>query len=71
MLETLEQEKLFVVRFVPLDMKPQNFTASTAEIHGEHLVLKNSQAKLVAMFLSEIVDSWSELPAYPGSSGAS
>jgi hypothetical protein len=36
------------VRFVPLDMQPQNFTASTAEIRGEHLVLKNSRAKLVA-----------------------
>jgi hypothetical protein len=34
MLETLEQERLFVVRFVPLDVKPQSFTASTAEIHG-------------------------------------
>ena len=66
MLETLEQEKLFLVRFVPLDMKPQSFTASTAEIHGEHLVLKNSRAKLVAMFLSEIVE-WSELPAHPRS----
>jgi hypothetical protein len=65
MLETLEQERLFVVRFVPLDMKPQNFTASTAEINGEHLVLRNCQAKLVAMFLSEIVESWSELPVHP------
>jgi hypothetical protein len=70
-LETLEQERLFVVRFVPLDMKPQSFTAFTAEIHGEHLVLKNSRAKLVAMFLSEIVESWSELPAHPRSSAAS
>jgi hypothetical protein len=52
-------------------MKPQSFTASTAEIHGEHLVLKNSRAKLVAMFLSEIVESWSELPAYSRSSAAS
>jgi hypothetical protein len=71
MLETLEQEKLFVVRFLPLDMKPQSFTASAAEIHGEHLVPKNSQAKLVAIFLSEIVETWSELPAHPRSSAAS
>jgi hypothetical protein len=71
MLETLEQEKLFVVRFVPPDMQPQSFTASAAEIHDEHLVLKNNQAKLVAMFLSEIVESWSELPAHPRSSAAS
>lgn len=65
MLEALEQEKLFIVRFVPPGMKPQSFTASTVEIHDEHLVLKNSQAKLVAMFLSEIVESWSELPGHP------
>jgi hypothetical protein len=71
MLEALEQEKLFVVRFVPLGMKPQSFTASTAEIYGEHLVLKSSKAKLVAMFLSEIVESWSELPAHPRCSAAS
>lgn len=71
MLETLEQERFFIVRFVPPDMRPQSFTASEAEIHGEHLVLKNSQAKLVAMFLYEIVESWSELPAHPRSSAAS
>jgi len=33
--------------------QPQN---DAYEIHGEHLVLKNSRAKLVAMFLSEIVE---------------
>jgi hypothetical protein len=55
----------------PVYMKPQSFTASTAEIDGEHLVLKNSRAKLVAMLLSEIVESWSELPAHLRSSAAS
>jgi hypothetical protein len=59
MLETLEQEKLFIVRFEPTGMKPQTFLASSAEIHGEHLVLMNSQGKLVAMFLFEVVQSWS------------
>jgi hypothetical protein len=61
MLEALEHERQLVVRFLPFGMKPQSFTASTAEFHGEHLVLKNSQGKLVAMVLSDIVESWSEV----------
>jgi hypothetical protein len=56
---TLEMQKLFVVRFKPLGMGPQSFTASSAAIHGEHLVLLNPTGKLVALFLFEIVESWS------------
>jgi hypothetical protein len=37
-------------------------TAASAEIHGEHLVLLDSTGKLAALFLLEIVESWSELP---------
>jgi hypothetical protein len=36
-----EQQKLFVVRFKPKGMKPQFFAATSAAIHGEHLVLLN------------------------------
>ena len=39
-----------------------NVTAASAEIHGEHLVLLDSTGKLAALFLLEIVESWSELP---------
>jgi len=36
--------------------------AATAEFHGEHLVLLDSQGKLAAMFLMETVESWNEIP---------
>jgi hypothetical protein len=62
MLEALEPERQLLVRFLPFGMKPQRFVASSAEFIGEHLILKNSQGKLVAMVLSDIVESWSEVP---------
>jgi hypothetical protein len=62
MLESLQHERELLVRFLPFGMKPQKFAASSAEYIGEHLILKNSQGKLVAMVLSDIVESWSEVP---------
>jgi hypothetical protein len=35
--------------------------AASAEFHGEHIALLNSRGKLVALFLMEIVESWSVL----------
>jgi hypothetical protein len=35
--------------------------AVRAEIQGEHLVLLNSEGKLAAIFLLEVVESWSEV----------
>ena len=61
MLEALEHERQFLIRFLPFGMKPQRFAAASAEFSGEHLILKNSQGKLVAMVLSDIVESWSEV----------
>ena len=37
-------------------------TAASADIHGEHLVFLDSTGKLAALFLLEIVESWSEMP---------
>ena len=54
-------DKLFIVRFKPPDLQPQSFRAERAEFQGEHLVLLTSTGALVAMFLSEIVESWSEI----------
>jgi hypothetical protein len=34
--------------------------AASAEIHGENIVLLNSDGKLVALFLLEIVEIWTE-----------
>lgn len=35
--------------------------AAKAEIHDEHLALLNAKGKLAALFLMEIVESWSVL----------
>ena len=40
----------------------QHVTASTVEIHGDHLIFLNSDGKLAALFLMEIVESWNVLP---------
>jgi hypothetical protein len=58
---TPEEQKVFVVRFKPLGMKTQSFEATSAAIHEEHLVLLNSKGKLVALFLFDIVEGWSEV----------
>jgi hypothetical protein len=39
----------------------QHVTAVTAEIHGEHLAFLNSEGRLEALFLMEIVESWNVL----------
>jgi hypothetical protein len=31
------------------------------EFHGEHIALRNSKGKLAALFLMEMVESWSVL----------
>jgi hypothetical protein len=35
--------------------------ASTVEIHDEHLIFCDSEGKLAALFLLEVVESWSEI----------
>jgi hypothetical protein len=40
----------------------QIVSASTVEIHDEHLIFCDSQGTLVALFLLEIVESWCQLP---------
>lgn len=36
----------------------QHVRAATIECHGEHLVFLNSDGKLAALFLMEMVESW-------------
>jgi len=51
-------------------MSVQVVAASTAEIHGDHLALVNSNGQLVALMLLDIVESWSVVrPAKPGRVG--
>jgi hypothetical protein len=40
----------------------QHVTASTVELHGDHLVFVNSRGQLAALFLRDLVRSWKMLP---------
>jgi hypothetical protein len=55
-------DKTYLVRFKPPEISTQPVVAERAEIHGEHLVFLNSKGQLAALFLMEIVESWSEVP---------
>jgi hypothetical protein len=54
-------EKKFLIRFKPLDLSPHVVIAANAEIHGEHLVFLRSDGCLAALFVLEVVESWSEV----------
>lgn len=54
-------EKRFLIVFRPPRRTHHHVFASKVEIHGEHLVLINSEGKLVALFLLEIVESCNEI----------
>ncbi len=64
-------EKTYVVRFKDPQLGIQPVIAASAEIHGEHIALLNSKGKLAALFLTEVIESWSELPCALGSVAAS
>jgi hypothetical protein len=51
----------FVVRFKSRRLKPQLVSASRVEIQGEHLVFLEPDGTLIALFLLEAVESWSEI----------
>jgi hypothetical protein len=56
------EDLTFVVRFKSRDLQPQLVSASRVEIQGDHLVFLESHGKLIALFLMEAVESWSEIP---------
>ncbi len=53
--------KTYLIRFKPPEIGFGLVTAARAEIHGEHLVLLREDGSLCALFVLEIVESWSEL----------
>ena len=59
-------DKTYLVRLKPRELGLVAVKAAKAEIHGEHLALLNSECQLAALFLMEIVESWSVL-GNPGS----
>jgi hypothetical protein len=40
----------------------QHVIASTVQLHGDHLVFVNSKGQLTALFLKDLVRSWTMLP---------
>jgi hypothetical protein len=53
-------DKTYLVRLKPRELGIHFVVAASAEIHGEHIVLLNSDGKLAALFLLEIVENWTE-----------
>ncbi len=53
-------DKAYLVRFKHPELSIQSVIAARAEIHGEHIALLDSKGKLAALFLTEVVESWSE-----------
>jgi hypothetical protein len=52
-------DKTYLVRFKPRELGLKPVIAARAEFHGDHIVLFNSKGKVAALFLMEIVESWS------------
>jgi hypothetical protein len=51
----------YLVRFKGADLPPELVVAETIEFQGEHLVFLRSDGSLAALFVLEIVESWSEV----------
>jgi hypothetical protein len=54
-------DKTYLIRFKKTDLHSHFVIAANAEIHGEHLVFLRSDGSLAALFLLEVVESWSEV----------
>lgn len=54
-------EKTYLVQFKQRDLNSHLVISVNAEIHGDHLVFLRSDRSLAALFLLEIVESWSEV----------
>ncbi len=53
-------DKTFLVRLKSSYLSPCLVIAASVEFHGDHLVLLGSDGSLAALFVLEIVESWSE-----------
>jgi len=52
-------DKRYLVSCQTPEISMQSVVAASCEVCGEHLVFRNSKGALTAMFLLEIVESWS------------
>jgi hypothetical protein len=53
-------DRRFLVRLKPPTMTMHMVLAQTAMIEGDHIVFSDSEGKRVAVFLINIIESWSE-----------
>jgi hypothetical protein len=54
-------DKAYLIRFKGPDPTPPELViAADIEFHGEHLVFLKSDGTLAALFVLEVVESWSE-----------
>ena len=51
-------DKTYLVRLKPPSLAIQHVTASSFQIRGEHLLFVDSEGRLAALFLMELVQSW-------------
>lgn len=58
-------EKIFLIKFKPPSLAIHQVIATTVGIHDEHLIFCDSQGKLAALFLLEVVQSWTRFKADP------
>jgi hypothetical protein len=54
-------DKTYLVRFKNPAISIQPVVASRAEIQGDHIVMLDSEGRLVALIWMGIVESWSEI----------
>jgi hypothetical protein len=54
-------DKTYLVRFKNPAISTQPLVAYRAEIQGDHIVMFDSQGRLVALFSMAIIESWSEI----------
>jgi hypothetical protein len=59
-------DKTYIVRFKTPDIATDVVVAASVEVRGEDLAFLNSIGQVVAVFLFESVESWSELPSTQG-----
>jgi hypothetical protein len=54
-------DKAYLIRFKGADLPPYLVIAANIEVQGEHLVFLRADSSLAALFVLEIVESWSEV----------
>ena len=55
-------DKTFLIKFKAAELAVGPVVAATVEIHGDHLILTDSAGGLAALFLMDLVESWTVLP---------